>query len=98
MAVSVKIGEEHKRKLDALREDLNRLHADTITAQGLLERLIDIGAEKPDLLRESYSRVKYPLSPSQMRAIHAVASDWGVPTSEEDIDVALYGGRRRRRS
>ena len=98
MAVSVKIGEEHKRKLEGLREDLNRLHTGTITAQAILERLIDIGCQKPDLLRESYSSVKYPLPATRIRAIHAVASDWGVETSEEDIDVALYGGRKRRRS
>ena len=98
VAVSVKVGEDHKRRLDRLREDLKRLRGEAITAQEVLERLIDIGAAKPDLVLETYSRVKYPLPPARIRAIHAIADDWGGVTSEEDIDATLYGGRRRRRS
>ena len=98
MAVSVKIGEDHKRRLDRLREDLARLRGEGVTAQEILERLIDIGSAKPDILIETYSRVKYPLPATRVRAIHAIADDWGGVTSEEDIDITLYGGRRRRRS
>ena len=98
MAVSVKIREAHKERLDRLREDLERLRGESMSAQEVLERLIDIGASKPDLIMEAYSRVRYPLSPARIRAIHAIADDWGGVTSEEDIDATLYGGRKRRRS
>jgi len=98
MAVSVKIGVDHKRRLDRLREDLRRLRGEAVTAQEILERLIDVGSSKPDMILESFSRVKYPLPASRIRAIHAIADDWGGVTREEDIDATLYGGRRRRRS
>lgn len=98
MAVSVKVGDEHKRKLDRLREDLSRLRGKTVTAQEILEHLIDLGVAKPDLLLSAYSRVKYPLPPSRLKASLALAGDWAGATSEEDIDITLYGGRRRRRS
>lgn len=98
VAVSVKIGEDHKRRLDRLREDLTRLKGEVVTAQEILERLIDLGSAKPDMVLETYSRVKYPLPASRIRALHAIAEDWGGVTSEEDIDATLYGGRRKRRS
>lgn len=98
MAVSVKIGEEYKARLDRLREDLSRIRGEAMTAQEVLERLVQLGASDPDLLLRSYSRVKYPISPARMRASLALVGDWMGPTSEEDIDQTLYGGRRRRRS
>lgn len=98
MVTSVKLADDYKRKLDRLRENLARLEGDVITLQATLERAIDACLGAPDLLRNPKGRVRYPLPASQVRALHAIAEDWGEPTSEADIDITLYGGRRRRRS
>ncbi|HEX9709007.1 MAG TPA: hypothetical protein VGB42_03440, partial [Candidatus Thermoplasmatota archaeon] len=64
----------------------------TVAAQDVLERLIDIGVSKPDLVRRSYSPVRYPISKARRKATRALAEDWGGETSEDDIARVLYGG------
>jgi hypothetical protein len=98
MVTSVKMADDYKRKLDRLRESLSRLDGDAVTLKDTLERAIDACLEEPDLMRSRKARVRYPLPEAEIRKIHDVATDWGVVTSEEDIDITLYGGRRRRRS
>lgn len=98
MATSVKLTEDYKRRLDRLRESLSRIEGDSVSLQETLQRAIDLCSAKPDLLRSSQAQVQYPLPASRIRAIHAIANEWGSPSSEEDIDLTLYGGRKRRRS
>jgi hypothetical protein len=98
MSVSVKIGDDHKQRLDRLREDLSRIRGEAVTAQEVLERLILLGSTQPDLLLRSFSRVRYPLPRARLKATLALAGDWMGETSEADIDRTLYGGRRKRPS
>lgn len=97
MATSVKMREPHKRKLDRLRDDLSRLEGRTLTVQEVLEALVDIGAKDRDRVLAQLSGVEYPMPPSRFKASLAAVGDFGE-TSAEDIDMTLYGGRRRRRS
>lgn len=98
MVASVKLRDDYKRRLDRLREDLCRIRNDTVTAQEVLEHLIDIGVQHPDLLFATYGKVKHPLPRSRLKASLAIAGDWAGQTSSDDIDATLYGGRTRRRS
>jgi hypothetical protein len=98
MAASVKLEENYKRKLDRLRENLSLMEGGAVSLQETLQRAIDVCLHSPDLMLAGRGPIHYPLPPEAVRAIHAMAQDWGVETSEEDIDKTLYGGRRRRRS
>lgn len=97
MATSVKMSEASKRELDRLRANLSRLQGKMLTVQEVLEALVRAGSTNLDFVLDQISEVKYPLPAGAMEEVMSVAQDIG-PTSEEDIDVTLYGGRRRRQS
>jgi hypothetical protein len=97
MATSVKMSEAAKRRVDRMREEFGRIEGRTITVQEVLDALAEAGEEHRDLILSKISGIKYPVPRSTMRASMALVADLG-PTSEEDIDRTLYGGRRRRRS
>ncbi len=97
MATSVKMSEESRRDLDRLRADLSRLQGRMLTVQEVLEALVKAGSRETEFVLSQISAIHYPLPKGAMDEILSGAVDIG-PTSEEDIDVTLYGGRRRRRS
>ena len=37
---------------------------------------------------------KLPLSEKEKKKIRSLQSDWGVETSEEEIDLVVYGAKR----
>jgi hypothetical protein len=97
MATSVKMSEGSKRELDRIRNRLSQLQGRMLTVQEVLEALVRAGSKDIDFVLDQVSEVHYPLPEGAMEEILSARQDIG-PTSEEDIDVTLYGGRRRRRS
>jgi hypothetical protein len=90
-ATTVKISKEASRKLEALQARLRLRSGKRPTKQAILEDLVDRAMRDPEpmiLLRPP----RTPL-PAKVRAmIRKYPIDWGVETSEEDIDELLYGG------
>lgn len=96
MATSVKMDEGVKKRLDRLRAELSLLEGRTLTVQELLAALVARGEKDRDAVLEELSGIRYPLPASRFKESLAMAVDIG-PTSPEDIDRTLYGGKTRRR-
>ena len=97
MAISVKISERAKREVERVRQNLSRVQGRPLTVQEVLDAMVAVGSRDQDKVLEELSGIRYPLPASRLKATLSLATDMG-PTSEEDIDVTLYGGRKRRRS
>jgi hypothetical protein len=97
VAISVKISERAKREVERVRQNLSRVRGRPLTVQEMLDAVVAVGSRYPDKVLEELSGIRYPLPPSRLKVSLALVTDIG-PTSEEDIGVTLYGGRRRRRS
>jgi len=85
-----------KKRLDRLRAELSLLEGRTLTVQELLAALVARGEKDRDAVLEELSGIRYPLPASRSKESLALAVDIG-PTSAEDIDRTLYGGKTRRR-
>ena len=60
-----------------------------VTKQSILEELVDRALEDESLIL--LKAPKYPLPDKVWRMMQKVPLDWGVETTEEDIDRILYG-------
>jgi hypothetical protein len=90
VAVSIKIGEHSKRRLDRLRSDLGSMVGRQLTLQEIVDALVEVGeADRAEVLGR-LSRVKLPITGAARERILNASWDWGVETSEEDIDRTLY--------
>ena len=56
----------------------------------ILDALIKLGTSNIDDLIKYFSKLKLPLSPSEIRKVLSLPSDWGVRTSEKEIDKVVY--------
>ena len=88
--------EDVKDRLDRLRAELSLMQGKTLTAQDLLAALVARGEKDRDAVLEELSGIHYPLPASRLKQTLELVTDIG-PTSAEDIDRTLYGGRSRRR-
>jgi len=88
-ATTVRISTSANRKLDTLQARLRVRSGRRVTKQTILERLIDqaLEEEHPVLLAPP----KYPLPDRIVRKLRDYPRDWGLETSERDIDRILYG-------
>ncbi|HKZ59809.1 MAG TPA: hypothetical protein VJ547_08200 [Candidatus Thermoplasmatota archaeon] len=89
MAVSVKVREDTKRRLDRLQAHLASRYGRKMTLQELVDALTSIGENDPGRVTSATSRVFMPLSEAARKRILSLTFDIG-PTSEEDIDRELY--------
>ena len=89
-ATTVRISTSANRKLDVLQARVRSRSGRRVTKQTILERLIDqaLDEEEPILL----AAPKYPLPARVLRKLRDFPEDWGVETSEDDVDRILYGG------
>ncbi|RLG72636.1 MAG: hypothetical protein DRO23_10150 [Thermoprotei archaeon] len=87
MYTSVKLKIEAKKKLEELQAKL-RLHGIKISLQSLLEKLIELGFEREELLISMLSgRGEDPMLKLLNKPL-----DWGVEDASTRIDETLYGG------
>jgi uncharacterized protein YqeY len=93
MATSVKMSLEAKNLLDAVQARLVLTRSKKLSQQEILEAMVRFSAEREDELTRYLAGVTLPLTKKEAAAIMAVPVDWGVQTSEKDIDTLLYGGK-----
>ncbi|MDD5473109.1 MAG: hypothetical protein PHU34_03065 [Candidatus Methanoperedens sp.] len=92
MSENIKIHEKDKYVFDMLQAELTLKTGKKITQQELFSQLIEFVRAKKD---NFFGRVsKLPLSEKQKKKIRSLSSDWGVETSEEEIDLVVYGAKR----
>lgn len=91
-ATTVRISTSTNRKLDTLQARLRVRSGRRVTKQTILEKLIDqaLEGEDPILL---LAPPEYPLPKRTLRMLRDFPEDWGVKTTETDIDAILYGGQ-----
>jgi len=92
MSTTVRIGREYKKKLDRLQARLFIKTGKRISLQRLLELAVSLSIESEEELIGSISN-DLQLSEDEVKEILASPRDWGVVTSEEEIDRELYGER-----
>lgn len=92
MAKSVRLSRRSKRKLDSLHTEVKKRTGRKISQQQLLDLILDDAMlRKTKILSKIPSHKRIPLSEKEMEKILSLSTDWGVVTSEEDIDKYLYG-------
>jgi hypothetical protein len=75
-----------------LQAELNHKAGKKINRQELLSQLIEYVRSRKNNFFGSLS--KLPLSEKEKKKKRSLQSDWGVETSEEEIDFVVYGARR----
>lgn len=90
MSTSVKISLESKKRLEQLQAMLTLKLGRKIPQHEILDALIKLGTSNIDDLIKYFSKLKFPLSPSEIRKVLSLPSDWGVRTSEKEIDKVVY--------
>ncbi len=92
MSENIKIHEKDKYVFDMLQAELTLKTGKKITQQELFSRLIEFVRAKKDNFFGRLS--KLPLSEKEKNKIRSLQCDMGVETSEEEIDLIVYGARR----
>jgi predicted transcriptional regulator len=90
MATSVKVDEGTKDRLERLQAEIKLETGRRVTQQELLRRIVQREFESRDALVDSYRDDFEGLSEEEIEQWLSGTSDWGVETSEEDIDEILY--------
>ncbi|MHA1722388.1 MAG: hypothetical protein ACTSXW_04830 [Candidatus Baldrarchaeia archaeon] len=90
MSTSVKINLESKKKLEELQAMLTLKLGRKIPQHEILDALIKLGSSNVDELVKHFSGVELPLPQEKVAKILSLPCDWGVKTSEEDINKILY--------
>lgn len=91
MATSVKMDERTKSRLEELQAEIKLRTGKKVTQQEVLEQLVDGAFESKSAFIDSFREHKLPLSEEEKEAFFSGTSDWGVETTEEEIDEILYG-------
>lgn len=93
MATSVKMTAETKSRLEELQAEIKLETGRKVTQQELLDRLVDRAIESReefiDSMREDDDWVG--LDDDEIERALSGTTDWGVETTEADIDETLYG-------
>ena len=90
MSTSVKISERAKSKLEELQAEIRLETGKKVTQQELLDLLVEESYESKDELVDSYRDDFDGLSQEEIDRWLSGTSDWGVETSEDDVDEILY--------
>jgi len=90
VAVSIKVRESTKRRLERLQADLASKGGKDLSFQELLDVIVKYAStHTADILGET-SPIRFPLSAAARRRLHNRTYDFGGETSEEEIDRVLY--------
>lgn len=92
MSENIKIHEKDKNIFDMLQAEFTLKTGKKITQQELFSKLIEFVRSRKDNFFGRVSRL--PLSEKEKKKIRSLQSDWGVVTSEEEIDLVVYGVKR----
>ena len=92
MSENIKIHEKDKHIFDMLQAELTLKTGKKMTQQELFSQLIEFVRSRKDNFFGRLS--KLPLSEKEKKKIRNLQSDWGVETSEEEIDFVVYGVKR----
>jgi len=93
MATSVKMDEDTKSRLEELQALVKLRTGRKVSQQALLDRLVEQAYESREAFVESF-RVDDDwegLSEAEIERWLSGTTDWGVETSEADVDETLYG-------
>ena len=97
MGTTVRVREEDKEKLERLRAMATPSSGRKISQERLLGALLDDALSHGEsFLAESFGGSR-PLSEKEFERVLSLVSDWGVETSSDEIDEALYGRAIRRK-
>lgn len=91
MATSVKLGEDAKDKLEHLQAELRLERGRKVSQQALLDRIVSREFESKGALFDSFEDDFEGLDDEEIEAFLSGTTDWGVTTSEDEIDRILYG-------
>jgi len=87
MSTSIKVRGEDKKDFDRLQSELTLRFGKKITQQELFSRIIELVEDAKEIF---ITGVYLPLSEREIEEIRKLQSDWGIVTSEEEIDEILY--------
>lgn len=90
MATSVKLDEDTKERLERLQAEIKLETGRKVTQQELLDRLVEHGENDKAELIDSYRDDWDGLTEAEKERFFSGTSDWGVETTEEEIDEILY--------
>ena len=91
MSTSIKVTDTTKSRLEELQAEIRLETGRNVTQQELLERIVTESYESKDELIDSFRDEFEPLSKEEIERWLSGSSDWGVETSEDEIDDVLYG-------
>jgi hypothetical protein len=92
MSENIKIHEKDKDIFDMLQAELTLKTGKKITQQELFSWLIEFARSKKDIFFGKLS--KLPLSEKEKKKIRSIPADLGFETSEDEIDLVVYGASR----
>jgi hypothetical protein len=90
-ATSVKLREDDKRKLERLRALATLKTSKKITQEELLSKLIVDALSQSDKFVDRAFEDTVPMTDEKFEKLLSLSKDWGVETSWEQIDEAVYG-------
>ena len=92
MTGNIKVHEKDKRIFDMLQAELTLKTGKKMTQQELFSGIIEFASSKKEIF---FGRLfNLPLSEKELKKVKSLQSDWGVITTEKDIDMTVYGTER----
>jgi len=93
MATSVKMDERTKSRLEELQALVKLRTGRKVSQQELLDRLVEQAYDSREAFVESFRTDEEweGLSEEEIERWLSGTTDWGVATTEEDVDETLYG-------
>lgn len=91
LTTSIKISDKSKKILDRLQAKITLLKDEKITLQEILDNILELMEENEDLLLKKLEKLSFPLEKKEIDNLINFSWDFGVRTSEQEIDKILYG-------
>jgi len=92
MPENIKVHEKDKHIFDMLQAELTLMSGKKINQQELFSSIIEFTRSKKE---NFFSRLlKLPLSEKEIKKIKSLQADWGVITTEKEIDMVVYGAEK----
>lgn len=89
MHTTVRLHEDDKRIIDRLQARYRLVTGQRISIENLISLILETAERHEDeVILEDKPR---PLAAEQIKGFHSAAMDWGVETTEDEIDESLYG-------
>lgn len=92
MSENIKINEKDKRIFDMLQAELTLKTGKKLTQQELFSSILEfVKSRKENFFGRLF---KLPLSEKDIKKIKNLQNDWGIRTTEAEIDATVYGVER----